>query len=313
MIAGSRLAFLLSLIAASCLALVALGCGAEETGGPAESRALLDKAFSKPLKSADVQLELKMDLKGADQLSGPVALKLSGPYRLNGRDQLPSLDWDVSFSGGGVNLRGGLVVTRDNAYVRLGGTSYEVGRESFAALSREVAALQPGEGLGLDALGIDLTSWLRDAKLEDGEDVAGESTRQVSGPVDVRRVVLDVVGLTRSPAVRKELEAEGLTVPALPKPTEKELVQIESSVDKFDVEVNVGEDDTVRRFFTELDFDFRGNGDSGEVTAGEVTLGYVLSEPEGEPDIRAPEQSRPLSELLDRFGLGGLGGGPEGG
>ena len=307
MIRGRWPRFLLPLVALSAVALAPLGCG-EDTGGPGEAKALLRRAFDKPVRSAEVELSLKMDLKGSDRVSQPIDLKLSGPYRLNGGGELPSLDWDVRFSGGGVTIAGGLVVTREDAYVELQGTSYALGPEAFADLSKQLTALQSSGSSRLGAVGIDPTTWLRDAKVEDGEDVAGESTRQVSGPVDVRKVVADVVELLRSPELRSELDRQGRSESLLPKPTKKDLVQIESSVKRWDAEVNVGEDDTVRRFFTELEFDFRGGGGrrGADVTSGKVALGYVLSDIDEQPVIRAPKSSRPLRELLDRFGLGGL-------
>jgi hypothetical protein len=71
----------------------------------------------------------------------------------------------------------------------------------------------------------------------------------------------------------------------------------------------VDRNDTVRRFFTEVHFDLPGEQDGDELKGGRVSLGYVLRKVNTNPVIRAPQNPRPLRELLGGFGLGALGGG----
>jgi hypothetical protein len=72
------------------------------------------------------------------------------------------------------------------------------------------------------------------------------------------------------------------------------------------VEVNVDENEVLRRFFTEVDFD-ADNGNDGKDLKGKFSFTYVLREVGGNPVIRAPANPRPLEELLGGLGLGSPG------
>ena len=60
-----------------------------------DARVLLQRAFEKQVDSADLRLDFKADLEGLDQLKGPISLSIEGPFKSNGAEQLPNLDWDV--------------------------------------------------------------------------------------------------------------------------------------------------------------------------------------------------------------------------
>ena len=133
------------------------------------------------------------------------------------------LDWDVKVAGAGPDLDAGLIVTDDNAYVEFRGQNYEVGEQLFSQLKRSFAQQQKQAGgqQSLKQLGIDPADWLEDPKVEDGEDIGGDSTRKVSGDVDVeaggRRTCSSAL---RSPALRSQLESQGQTVPQIPTATD---------------------------------------------------------------------------------------------
>ena len=64
---------LLTIIATLALAAVAAGCGGDGGSGSSEdAEALLDKAFSQEVKSADLKIDMSADLEGVQQLSGPL-------------------------------------------------------------------------------------------------------------------------------------------------------------------------------------------------------------------------------------------------
>ena len=303
----------LALVAALSLAVAGVGCGGDGGGGDSgDAKALLERAFSKQVRSGDLKLDVKADLEGGgERLEKPITLRLSGPYDFSeGRKRPPRLDWDVAFKGAGLNVKGGLIATADNAFVELQGQAYEVGTEAFSSLARQYTSFQPGRPQSVGALGLDPASWLEDPQLdEDGESIGGDATRKVTGSVDVRRVARDIVDLTRSPRLRRQLERQGQPVPEIPKPSKKDLDEIEQAIDKFEVEVNVDRNDVVRRFFTEFDFDVPEQKDGDDLKGGRVSLSYVLTEVNTEPVIRAPRNAKPLRQLLEGFGLGGLGGG----
>src|SRR4051795_1099005 len=82
----------LTLLLLGLLALVA-GCGGGGDSG--DARALIDKAFSNSITSADMTLNIQAKVEGVQQLQQPVSLKVTGPFQSNGGKKLPSFDFDV--------------------------------------------------------------------------------------------------------------------------------------------------------------------------------------------------------------------------
>ena len=307
-----RARFVAAVIAALSLAAAGVGCGGDDDGDSREAKALLAKAFEKEVKSGDLQLDVKADLEGGGaRFEKPITMRLRGPYETGDRDRLPRLDWDVALKGAGLNLKGGLIATAGNGFVVFQGQAYELGTEMFASLARQYAAgAQPGRPKGLGAFGVDPSAWLEDPQIDDdGQSIGGDPTRKITGSVDVRKAARDIVDLTRSPRLRRQLERRGQPPPKLPKPTDEDLDKIEDAIEQFDIEINVDRNDVVRRFFTEIDFDAPGEQDGDEVKGGRVSLSYLLTKVNTNPVIRAPQNPRPLRELLGGFGLGALGGG----
>jgi hypothetical protein len=304
----------IALFTALALAITGAGCGEDEGSGESsgDAKALLERAFTKQVKSGELDFDLTADIEGGgDRLEEPLALRLKGPFEWGGAKRLPRFDWDVSFKGVRLDMKGGLIATADNAFVELQGQAYELGTRTFTSLAREYAALQPGgRPQSLGAFGVDPTSWLKDPQIDsEGESIGGEPTRKITGSVDVRKAVRDIVGLTRSPRLRKQLQRRGQPAPELSTPKDEDLDELEDAVEEFDIEVNVDRDDVVRRLFTEFDFDVPGEEDGDDVKGGKVSLSYVLTRVNTTPVIRAPQNPKPLAQLLDGFGLGGLGSG----
>ncbi len=241
--ARTRIAALLALLALALLA----GCGGDDGDGESsqDARALLEKAFSKQVDSADLKLEVKADLEGLDQLRGPVSLTMSGPFESRGENELPLLDWDVKAKFANQTIDAGLTVTEDNAYVELRGQAYEVGEQLFSQLERnfERRRRTGDQKQSLKQFGIDPVKWLDDPKVEDGDDIGGDSTQRVSGDVDVKQVVEDVLGALRSPEVRRQLEQQGQTVPQVPEVSQDDVDKVSDAIKELRFEVDVDEDD----------------------------------------------------------------------
>ena len=295
---------ILPLLAA--LALLA-GCGGDDAPSAEESadaQALLEKAFSKQVDSADLKLDVKADLEGLDQLKGPVSVSLSGPFKSSGDNQLPVLDWDLKAKFAGQTIDAGMVVTEDNAYVSFRGQDYEVGEQVFAQLKSSFAKQQKQAGgqQSLKQFGIDPTDWLKDPEVEDGEDIGGDSTRKISGDVDAEKVVQDVLGALRSPALRRQLESQGQ---AVPKVDESAVEKVTDAIEDVRFEVNVDEDGVARRMFAEVDFKVPDDADAGALEGGKISFEFVLEDVGIDPKIEAPSDPQPLSSLLGQLGLGG--------
>ena len=290
----------------AALALLA-GCGGDDSPSAEESadaQALLEKAFSKQVDSADLKLDMKADLEGLDQLKGPVSLSLSGPFKSSGDDQLPVLDWDLKAKFAGQTIDAGMVVTDDNAYVSFRGQDYEVGEQVFEQLKANFAKQQKQAGgqQSLKQFGIDPTDWLKDPEVEDGQDIGGDSTRKISGDVDAEKVVEDVLGALRSPALRRQLQSQGQ---AMPQVDEAAVEKVTDAIEDVHFEVNVDEDGVARRMFAEVEFKVPDDADAGDLEGGKVSFEFVLEKVGIDPEIDAPSDPQPLSALLGQLGLGG--------
>ena len=290
----------------SVLALVAVVVAACGGGGSSEdAKATIDKAFSTSIKSANVNLALSANVEGVPQLQQPVELKLSGPFQTNGKSKLPSLDWDVSASGGGQSISGGLVSTGDNAFVTFQNQNYEVGEQQISQINQQLAS-QTGQNKTLKDFGIDPKSWLSNATDEGDEEVNGAETTHVKADVDVGKMLTDF---------NKAVEQAGGAMGGSPAQqiTPQQIDQFKQVVKDPKVDVYVGkDDDTLRRLKVDIAFEipeeqrtqFQG------AQSGNLTLSLDLSEVGEEQTVQAPPNPRPLSELQQQFGSGGgFGGG----
>jgi len=169
----------------SCLALLGVllvgallaGCGG---GSDKDAKALLKRGFSESIPSANVSIDVSVSVQGVPQLSQPVRIKLGGPFKSNGRGKLPSLQWDLNFSGGGQTFTAGLVSTGTQAFVNYQGTYYKVDDRTMARLQQAVASGGTGGGRSLKSFGVDALSWIKDAKQQGDATVAGVATKHVS-------------------------------------------------------------------------------------------------------------------------------------
>jgi len=298
---------ILALLASLAVGLLAAGCGGDDSSSE-DAQALLEKAFGKEVNSGDLEIDAEAQIDGLASLAGPLTFSMSGPFKTEDRRQVPVLDWDISAQGAGQELDAGLIVAEDNAFVEYGGESYEVGPELFGQIQEQYARQRPEEEPTLRSYGIDPATWLEEPRVEDGEDIGGDPTRVVTGSVDVEKVVRDLYSLTRSDAFRRQLESQGQTVPEVPEPSDEDIDKIVEAVDRLELEVNVDEQDTLRRLALDADFTVpEGTGD-GQIKGGSLSFAFTLNEVGVEPQIEVPSDPRPLTELTQRFG-GVLGGG----
>lgn len=288
---------LISLVAA--LSLLAAGCGGDDgPSGSATER--LEAAFENQVTSADISLGFEASLEGVEDLDGPITFSLEGPYGQEDPEQFPIFDWDVAFEGAGQSFEAQITATEDNAYVEYEDEAYEVGEEAFTQLT----AQQEDQGTpftpqALRELGVDPTTWLTDPSIEEGDEIGGDSTDVISGDVDLRKVVEDIVKLSQSPLLQQQ-------APDIEPPTDEELQQLEDAVEELTVEFNVDDDDVLRRTHVEGSFTVPEGADADGLTGGSVTLDFALEDVGGEPEIEAPSDPRPITELGEALqGLGG--------
>ena len=297
-----------TLLAAALLA----GCGDDDSK---EVSDLLDKAFQTSIGSADVTLDIEVELDGIDELQDPIKIALTGPYESGGKGQIPSLDWDITVAAQNQSFNANLTSTGDRAFIGFQGTDYEVSRETVAALNEQLAANADKEGeRDLSDFGVSAGEWVVDAKEEGDEDVAGVETTHVSGKLDVTRVLEDLNTVVEE-ASKLGGQVGQQAPPAL---TDEQKDQIEDVVDDPTFDAYVGnDDDRLHRLSADLDFEVPEDSRdaAGGLEGGRVSFSIEFANVGSAKSITAPEDARPISELTQQLQglLGGALGAPQAG
>jgi hypothetical protein len=294
--------FLVALASVAALALSACGGGGGNDSGDAKKT--LSDAFKTPIKSANVSLDISAKVEGVPQLSQPVSLKLSGPYESRGANKVPKLDWDVNVSGAGQTFSGKLISTGDNAFVGFQGQNYEVGTALVKQFEQQATQQTGQQGLTPKQLGIDPGSWIKDAKDDGEEDVAGAKTTKITGGLDIEKMLNDLNG-----AVDKAGSAMGGSAPS--KLTPEQIAQVRQIVKDPTFEAFVSKDDkTLRRLTTTIAFTIpeAQRQQASGATGGTITFSIQFANVGQPAQVTAPTDAKPLSELQQQLGAGGLGG-----
>ena len=285
-------------------ALVLASCGGGDEKEDVQD--LLDKAFSTSIKSANLKVDASIQLKGSPGLDRPVRISATGPFRTNPR-KLPSVDIELKIGadGGGQTVTTGFLSTGDRAFVKFQDVYYEQPRAQVAQANRSITRNQGKRG-SLRALGLDPRSWLAEAKDEGEEEIAGVTTRHVSGRLDVEAVMRNL-----NEFVRKSGEAlGGATGQAPPQPlSDEDIRQVGEVVRDPVFHVYVAEeDDTVRRVAGKIEFDVpEANREAlGGIQSGAIEFEVELSDVNGDQQIEPPANARPLSALTDSLGGTGV-------
>lgn len=306
-----RLGAALLLSAAAALGVSA--CGGDNDPGAQD---VLNTAFSKSVKSADLALEAQLKLRGGSAGPGLLRITARGPYRDN-PGKLPSVDLDLSVSpgSGGQSISTGFLSTGDRAFVKFQDAFYEQPKAQVEQTNRALATRRGRRG-SLKALGLDPRSWLRNAKKEGDEDVAGVKSTHVSGQLDVKKVLRDFNDVLRKSG--GALGAAGGATPPRPL-SDAEIGKVAQVVKNPSFDVYVGKDDKiVRRVAGRLEFEVpqRARANLRGLQGGSLQFSVQLSKVGGDQRIEAPANARPLSDLtktLGGAGLGGITGGATGG
>jgi len=292
----------LAVLLFTVLALSSCG-GGEDTE---DVQDVLDKAFSTSIESANLKLDASVQLQGSPGLERPVRISATGPFRTN-KGKLPSVDIELKIGtdGGGQTVTTGFLSTGDRAFVKFQDIFYEQPRSEVAKANRSIAENQGRRG-SLRALGLDPRSWLAEAKDEGEEEIAGVKTRHVSGRLDVRAVMRNL-----NEFVRKSGDAlGGATGQTPPEPLSEEDIDKVGDVVRDPVfHVYVGqEDDTIRRVAGKIEFEVpeASREGLGGIESGAIEFEVELSDVNGDQEIEAPANARPLSALTDSLGGTGV-------
>ena len=284
--------------------LVACGGG----GDKEDATKLLDKAFDKSIRSADVKIDGKLETKGLKGLDKPVRVEASGPYKDNGR-KVPSFDIDLKVGAGeGQTISTGRVSTGDRAFVKFEDTYYELPRSQVAAANRSFRGDERKKGL-VKGLGVNARSWVKDAKVEGSDKVGGVDTTHVSGALDVPSALRDLNRLVRRSGKALGAASGGQA----PKPLSKsDLDKIAELVKDPTFDVYVGkDDDTIRRLSARLEFQVpkEDRASVNGLKGGTVEFSIEFDKVNGNQKIETPAKARPLSDLTKSLGASALDGG----
>jgi hypothetical protein len=180
------------------LAAVIGGCGGGSDHPTVPAREMLDSAAAHPIRSADAEIDTRLRLDGAARLTGPIRLRLEGPYSSAGGARIPSFDWRLNASALGFPVGGRLVSASDNVYLTVYGNQYEIGTDAVAAANERLAA---AGGVRLDP-----RRWLRDPRVTGQDHQGGVDCERIAAPLRGEVVAAELAPLT---------DAMGISTPSV--------------------------------------------------------------------------------------------------
>jgi len=278
----------------------AAGCGGggDKAGGDDSPRTLLGKAAAKKIDSAEVRLRTDADIPGFPILGSRLAITGRGPIAVNGPDALPTLDWDVMLRAGGQSFPARLTAVDGRVFVEFMGTPYEADPKLLGQLGLDGAGSPAGASL--KQLGIDPDGWLTKVKVSDGQEIGGDSTRLVTGTVDKRAVVEDLLSLVDA----KRLEDAREQLDGLPELDDENTDKVLDAIETVEVEVNVDEEGYPRRVYAKLGFVVPKDVKDTAIEDGTVEFDLVLEQiGDVAVDVQPPVDPDPLSSLLKFAGV----------
>jgi hypothetical protein len=301
------ISLILVLVAAGLVAGCGGGGGDDEASSSTDVNQLLKDTFSgkKDIKSGKLDLAINVSAGS----NGTFNAKLSGPFESQGSGKLPKLDIDASLEGGGQSFQAGVTSTGDKGFVSYAGTDYAVPDsvfKQFKAGFEESAkkATSQNQNQSLATLGIDPSKWLTNAKNEGDAKVGDTDVIKITGDVDVSKLLDDV-----NNALQKIRKLGGAQAAQLPDQlSEQDKKQAQDAIKDLSVEIYTGADDKIlRRMVIAMKLDVP-QSSGGSSQAANLKLDFQLQDLNESQEIKAPENTKPLSQLMSKLqGLGSPG------
>ena len=315
-------------LCACTLGLVA--CGGDDSD---DVDTILSETFGegKDVKSGRLDVSLRVNTQGLQQVQGPVAVRLSGPFQSTKPTELPQFDFQASVDAGGQQIKAGAVSTGDKGFVKLQDQAYDLGDELYKTFKDGYAETakcneeQNGKSSNSSfaALGVNPKNWLADAEKAGEDEVGGAETTRITGKVDVPRFLEDVNRiLARSdPQQQSDPCAKDDKTKAQPKQgsrqlSEKDRKTIADAIKDARVDIWSGnEDRTLRRMNVTLKFDVpeAQRQKAGGLQSGDLKFDMTIGDLNEKQTIKAPSGARPLEELTAALGGGAAQSGAGGG
>jgi hypothetical protein len=286
-------------------------CGGEDDTDSVEN--VLDRAFSEEIRSADMRLEAEIELTGL--LDEPVRIEAEGPFRTN-EGKMPAADIElrIGSDGGGQTVTSGVLTTGDRAFVKFQDVYYEQPPERVRDANEAIKRNRNGSNSQpLSELGLEPRSWLGEAEEEGDAEVAGVETRHVSGTLDVDSLMRNLNRFVR----RSGSALGGAAGQAAPPPlSNADIRELSEAVEDPSFDLYVGkEDGIIRRVSGRVEFEIPkpSRAGLGGLDGGSIVFSAEFRDVNGDQEIEAPANARPLSDLTDSLGAGGLPGALGGG
>jgi hypothetical protein len=304
--------FALVLAVASIGGLSACGSG----GGNDDVNTLLKETFgpNKPVKSGDLALGLNLDLKGIQNLNGPIALKLKGPFASQGPGKLPRFDFTATLGAAGQNFSAGAVSTGGKGFVKFQGKSYVLTpalykqfRQGYEQAQKSSKGKTKGD-TSLQSLGVDPSRWLKDAKKTGEEKVGGADTVHIEAGIDTPKFLEDVSKLLKRAKGLGVAGTQSKNVPNELTPGQRD--RIVKAVKSARMDLWTGKDDkTLRRIRLLVDLNVPKDQQRSArgLQSGKISFDLTIARLNEDQTVNEPKGARPLSELTGQFSqlLGG--------
>jgi len=303
------------ILALSATCLVA-GCGGGgSAGGPTDAASLLSQAFGpkQSVHSGQIATSIDLNLQGTKTLSGPIAIKLNGPFQGHGPAAVPDFKLSLQIAAASQNFTAGVTSTTGKAWVQFAGADYIVPDSLFAQFKDSYLKGQnkSGGASSLTKLGIDPRGWLTGARTVGHAQVAGTDTIHITAGVDVPKLLADfntLLGKTAGAVPNAPTGISPATQSAIAGATKTATVDVYTG----------SSDHALRRLTVALQLAVAPDQRSAlrGLKGGTIGFDLQLSELNKGQQVSAPKSAKPLSGLLSGIGAGGTasaGGGASGG
>jgi hypothetical protein len=298
-----RILALFATIAALAGVLAACGGGSDKSGE--DPQKVVEEASLEGLKSGDLDLSLNVEAEGKE--GGELEVELSGPFEAGAEGELPQLELSAAANGSGqgenIDFEGKLTMLSDRGFVEYEGTPYEIDPTTFGFLKSAFEKAQQEGGSEADvtacqkaAEGIKFGQFADNLENEGSEDVDGTSTTKISGDLNASGAIDALIKLTEDPACSSQLEAAG---PLPLDELEEAKDEVSKAIKASHVEINVGDDDIVRKFAMELTIE----PPEAKGEKVELELELTLSGVNEQQSFSKPGNAKPLEVLFRKLNV----------
>ena len=316
---------LLALLALFVASTALVACGGGDGGGSGDEASadtdvntLLDKTFSgdKKVESGKIDLSVNADVTGDASVSGPISVRLSGPFETQGESRLPKFAMTAEVQGQGQEIKAGATSTGDKGFVNFNGQDYVLSDQVFDQFkagyeqAQQEAKKKSGSQPTLASLGLNPRAWLTNPTNAGEGKVGDTDVIRITGGLDTSKFLDDV---NKALEQAGSLGVQNGQIPSKITPEQKK--QVMDAIQDVKVEIDTGKDDTIlRRMKVDLTAkDSSGGSGASAKVAFDLQL---LDVGEGQ-DFSEPSNPKPFDQLLSQLGglgaLGALGGGSSSG